>query len=520
MKRSFFRRLSSTLGFVVALASMLTSAQGASEKQNMLLISVDDLNNWALVRDDYPQLKTPNIDRIRQGGITFLDAHCAAPVCAASRASMMSGRLPHITGFYTNFQGTNIHEAVTTPHLMELFRNNGYKTYGAGKIYHEWLCDNHQPEKYYDDFMPIQDIKWDYYQLKRGDGYRGFKFYPFPKEGTKILREFGSVGGTSLCAGPIAREDMTHGLMPDEMITNFAVKTLQRKEKEPFFLAVGYLRPHVPYTAPTKYFERFPIKDLELPPVTKMQDIPVFGKAMAYGMADGGDQHVVQGLGEDYAKELLQGYLACISFIDDEIGKLLTALDENGHWDNTVIALYSDHGQNFGQKKNWRKMSLWQDSTAMPLVLRVPGNKANGANCSRTVGLIDLYPTLAELCALGDVDYVDGTSLVPLIKNPSFEWEKPTLVAWKYQNFAVIKEGWRYIVYRDGAEELYNRQLDPLEHQNLASNPEFQQVKERLKKALPKNPSLPYKTTEWKGDDLERLIQKWQSDGEPEFYKN
>ena len=359
------------------------------------------------------------------------------------------------------------------------------------------------------DYKVPKDLK------DRGDGYGGTKFYPFPKEGSQIVKHYGEAfaSGHSLCWGALDREDMPGGKMFDELIAEWAVDQLSQDHDKPFFMAVGFVRPHVPYTAPKAYFDLYNLDAIKIPkvPTDEMADIPAMGKSIAFGTIQTGDHHAVVNLSDSYWKELVYGYLACVSFVDDQLGKVLKALENSKYADNTIVVLWSDHGQHLGEKKHWRKQALWEESTRVPLCFSLPGQKTKGETCKRVVSLLDIYPTLVDVCGLPEAKQLQGTSLLPLIHHPELKWEKPVLSTWYYRNHAVRSEDWRYIRYRDGSEELYDHRNDPGEHLNLAGNPQYAEIIEEHKKWLPENDALPAGTAKWKGDKLDRRINQWRS---------
>jgi len=398
--------------------------------------------------------------------------------------------------------------------LPQYFKDNGYKTLAVGKIFHQGVTDyKDRTGAFWDETAPDYEVPKD---LKdRGDGYGGTKFYPFPKEGSQIVKHYGEdfAKGHSLCWGALDRQDIPGGKMFDELIAEWAVDKLNQDHDKPFFLAVGFVRPHVPYTAPRHYFDLYNLDDIIIPkvPDDEMADVPLMGKSIAFGTIQTGDHYAVVNLSDSYWRELVYGYLACISFVDDQLGKVLTALENSQYAENTIVVLWSDHGQHLGEKKHWRKQALWEESTRIPLCFTIPGQKTKGQTCRRTVSLLDIYPTLVDLCGLPNPKKLQGKSLVPLLRNPELEWKKPVLSTWYYKNHAVRSENWRYIRYRDGSEELYDHRKDPGEHINLAGNPQYADIIEAHKKWLPEKDALPAGSSEWKGDKLDERIDHWTS---------
>lgn len=499
--------------FVAILGFGCTQKQDS--KPNVLFISIDDLNDWEGALNGHPQAITPNLDRLFEQGVLFTNAHCSQAVCTASRNSLLSGIHPTTSGWYSSVSAMRkTYSQVMQDHKMlpQHFKDNGYKTLAVGKIFHQGVSDyKDRTDDFWDETAPDYKVPKD---LKdRGDGYGGTKFYPFPKNGSQIINHYGEDfdNGHSLCWGALDREDMPGGKMFDELISEWAVAKLKEDHEKPFFMAVGFVRPHVPYTAPKEYFDLYNLEDIIIPevPDDEMTDIPNMGKSIAYGTIKTGDHYAVVNLSDSYWKEMVYGYLACISFVDDQAGKVIEALESSKYADNTIVVLWSDHGQHLGEKKHWRKQALWEESTKVPLYFKLPGQKAKGLTSKRVVSLLDIYPTLVELCDLPEANKLQGESLVPLINNPEMEQERFVLSTWYYKNHAVRSENWRYIHYRDGSEELYNHQTDPGEHTNLASDPQYAQIIAEHKKWLPVKDALPATTTEWKGDKLDKRINEW-----------
>jgi len=489
-------------------------SQNEVKQPNVLFISIDDLNDWEGAMGGHPQAITPNLDKLFEQGILFTDAHCSQAVCTASRNSLLSGIHPSTSGWYSSTGAMRrSYDQVMGEHKMlpQYFKDNGYKTMAVGKIFHQGVTDyKDKINAFWDEYAPDYKVPKD---LKdRGDGYGGTKFYPFPREHSQIITHYGKDfnSGQSLCWGALEREDMPEGKMFDELISEWAVEKLQEKHEKPFFLAVGFVRPHVPYTAPKEYFDLYDLDKIKIPkvPLDEMSDIPNMGKSIAYGTIKTGDHYAVVNLSDTYWKELVYGYLACVSFVDDQAGKVLDALENSDYADNTIVVLWSDHGQHLGEKKHWRKQALWEESTKVPLLFKMPGQK-DGARCEQVVSLLDVFPTLVDLCDLPPSKKLEGEILTPLLMKPEMEWYKPVLQSWYYRNYAVRSQNWRYIKYRDGSEELYNHQNDPGEHSNLVGDSRYAEVIKEHKKWLPEQNALPATTTEWKGDKLDRRIEEW-----------
>jgi arylsulfatase A-like enzyme len=487
------------------------------------MIMVDDLNDWVGAIGGHPQAQTPNLDRLISQGVLFSNAHCAAPVCGASRHALMSGLRPSTTGWYTGGAKTKeSYERVlgeTIP-MPTHFKRNGYKTMAAGKVFHRGTSDVKDYE-FWDEVRP--KFKWPKKFIKRGHGYKGRHFYPFPRDGGGIyqLHQKG-VDGHSLCWGALDKADIPDEGMPDEQIARWAVERLKQKHDKPFFLAVGFLRPHVPYTAPKEYFDRYPLEDVQMPkvPPDEMQDVPLFAKAMAYGTLDGGDHQNVLDAGPNYWREMVRAYLACTSFVDDQAGKVLEALDESPYADNTIVVFLSDHGQHLGEKMSWRKQDLWEEATRVPLSIRFPqsqdaSQKYKGKTIKRASSLIDIYPTLIELCGLPKVKGLEGTSLTHRMADIPNRPFKPVVTTWHYKNHSVRGWQYRYTQYRDGTEELYDHRSDPGEHNNLAGDPKYAKTIAKYRRHLPKTNVVPASMKKGATDSFDKKVSRLESAGVP-----
>lgn len=424
-------------------------AQGNS-KPNVLFIAVDDLNHWVGHLARNPQTKTPNIDRLAQRGVTFTNAHCAAPICNPSRTALLSGRRPSTTGVYDNSQP--FAASVTLDQsLVTQFKNAGYETLGMGKLWHGGLG------------FPEQWIGTG--GKERGGDHGDAKF---------IDR---SIGGIKF--GIIDGDDSA---VPDTQIADYGIAQLGKKHTKPFFLTVGFHKPHMPWNVPRKYYDMHPLDQIQLPPVqaNDLADIPPAGVKMAH--ASGDHARVLE---SGRWKEAVQAYLAAISYLDGQVGRVLDALDKSEYRDNTIICFWGDHGWHLGEKEHWRKFALWEEATRAPLIWVVPGvTKPNGV-CARPVDFMSIYPTLCELAHMPKPQHVEGLSIGSLLANPQAEWSHVAVTTHGRNNHTVRTQRWRYIRYADGGEELYDHDRDPYEWSNLAAAPEHAQLKTELAKHFP-----------------------------------
>ena len=453
---SLFKRLLATAMFVVAAASVLAPARGVAadkpDRMNVLFIAVDDLNDWTNFLGGYRGVNTPNLDRLAARGVFFSRAYCSAPACNPSRASLLCGVRPSTSGVYYNSNPwrAQLPEAVTLP---QHFMAGGYKVWGGGKIFHGGFKD---PES------------WQVYFPRPAD--------PLPK-----IRPVNGIPNTAhFDWGPVEVGDQAMG---DTHVTDWAVKFLAEEHPKPFFLAAGMFRPHLPWYVPEKYFDKYPLADIVLPEVKAddLDDVPPAGVRMA---RPGGDHAKV--VATNNWEKAVRGYLASITYTDGQIGRLLDALDKRPDAKNTIIVLWTDHGWHLGEKLHWRKFALWEEADRVPMVFVVPGLTEPGVRCDRTVSLLDIYPTLADLCGLPIGEQLEGRSLRPLLKDPEAAWDRPVITTHGRNNHAVRSERWRYIRYYDGGEELYDHESDPMEWTNLAGDPKYAEVKKELAARLPK----------------------------------
>jgi len=440
---------------MVAHAQVATPAAGP--RPNVLFIAVDDLNDWIGVLGGYPGLRTPNIDRLSRRGMLFTRAYCAAPACNPSRASLMTGRRPSTSGVYHNNQPWRpvMKDVVTLP---QHFTANGYEVVGGGKLFH-------------DSYNDLES--WQTYYKRSADPAQSGR----PLNGIPATAHFDW--------GPVNVADAE---MSDYKTATWAADYLKAGHAKPFFLAVGLIRPHLPWYVPPAYFKRFPLSKIRLPvtDADDLADVPEAGRRIA---RPGGDHRKVVESGN--WEKAVQGYLASIAFADAQVGRVLDALDASPHRDNTIIVFWGDHGWHLGEKQHWRKFALWEEATRVPLVIAAPAHDRHaGLSSSRTVNLLDLYPTLVDLCGLSSRDGLEGVSLVPLLLDPGAEWDRPSVTTHGRNNHSVRSERWRYIRYADGSEELYDHNVDPCEWTNLAGKPELRKTKDELAAWLPKENAL------------------------------
>ncbi len=442
-----------------AAAVRSPAAPAAADRQNVLFIAIDDLNDWIGCLGGHPDAKTPNFDRLAGRGVLFTNAHCAAPLCNPSRAAIMTGIRPSTSGVYLNSQPWRKSEvlagAVTLP---QHFMAHGYWVAGAGKIYHGRYPD---PPSWH-EYWPSQTQNR-------------------PRDPVPPNRPLNGIPKTAhFDWGPVKVRDSEMG---DRKVVQWAADQLHRKHDRPFFLACGIFRPHLPWYVPEKYFDMFPLGRITLPEVKAddLDDVPPIGRKFAN--PEGDHRKVIQ---YGQWKKAVQGYLASIAFADACLGKLLEAFDASPYRDTTTIVLWSDHGWHLGEKLHWRKFALWEEATHNVFLVVSPGLTKSGTVCRRPVDMMDIYPTLIDICGLRKREGLEGISLLPWLKNPELEKERPALTTYQRGNHSVRTERWRYIRYHDGTEELYDHEKDELEWYNLAARPEYADLKRKLARWFPK----------------------------------
>lgn len=438
----------------------------ADHKPNVLFISIDDLNDWLGCYDGHPQVKTPHIDALAKRGVVMTNAHCQAPICNPSRVSMFLGKLPSTTGMY--FLGPNFRSVEPTKSdetLFQTFRRHGYYVSTRGKIFHG----------------KADPASFDH--IEETTGWRRDKNkinYRLP--GSNPLWDWGQVE------------------TPDEQQRDFLTAEWAAAElgkladtNQPFFLAVGFHLPHVPIYASKKWFDLYPIDEIDLPAVipSDRDDLPEIAKLLTLNPT--GPRHQWMVANQQW-RRAVQSYLATISFVDHLVGMITKGLERSGVADNTLIVLWSDHGFHLGEKLRWAKRTLWEETTRVPLILAGPGIAEQGT-CSRPVGLIDVYPTLLDLCDLPARADLEGSSLRSLLGDPTASWEKPAICTFGPNNHSLRDERYRYTIYVDGSQELYDHETDPAEWHNLVTagnvSAEHAAVIRRLSRWLPKSNADP-----------------------------
>jgi len=442
---------------LIFLAFAFANSSVVWSKPNVLFISLDDQNDWVGCLGGHPQAKTPCIDGLAAEGTLFANAHCQAPMCNPSRTSVMTGLRPSTTGIYGLTPWfRDLPKWANLVSLPQHLSRNGYHTYLAGKSYHGDY--GRTPGEEFDVIGPPISAA------------------PWPKK--RLVDSPAKTPWIDWGCFPHCDEDKG-----DWKVASWAVDQLHAKPKEPFFLSVGFLSPHVPCFATEKWFAMHPEESIQLPPVKRddRDDTPRFSWYMHWKLPEPRLKYLEE---SNQWKNLVRSYLACSSFVDSQVGRILEALDANGFTKNTIIVLWSDHGWHLGEKLITGKTSLWERSTRVPLIIAGPGI-VKGAKCNRPVELLDLYPTLIDECNLAYVDHLQGQSLSLLLRDAHAIRHKPSITTHNPDNHSVRSERWRYIVYADGSEELYDMQADPNEWSNLANQAAYSTVIEEHQHWLP-----------------------------------
>lgn len=456
-----------------------SAIEGAQPKPlNVLFIAVDDLGN--VLDDDRPAgIKTPHLDKLKSRGTFFQRAYCQIPLCNPSRASVMTGRRPDATTVWDldrHFRD-QLPDSVT---LSQFFRKKNYRVERVGKIYH--------------------------YDVPRGIGTDGLDD---AESWDRVINPKGrDVAEEELITNPTPYKPVSAAMswlaaegqdeeQTDGMIATEAIRLLQNQAEKPFFLAVGFFRPHTPYVAPKKYFEMHPLDQIELPQVPEddRNDIPA--AAIPHNIPEAN-----YGLSDDILRKSLQAYLASVSFVDAQVGRVLDELDRLELTDKTLIVFWSDHGYHLGEHGLWQKRTLYDESARAPMIVSMPVSQTAGITCNRVVEFIDMYPTITDLVSGEVPEGIDGRSLKPLLEDPRAKWNFPAFTqilrpgdGKPVMGSAVTKGRWRYVEWNGGKDgsELFDHQNDPQELTNLSESAEHEKIRNRLSRLLKQlvSPAVP-----------------------------
>ncbi len=471
-----FQRIMKTKYFILLFLFLAfhTRAQDevstTSKKPNVLMIVVDDMNDYPMT-PRFNEVQTPNLDAFAESAVNFSKAYCAGPICNPSRASVISGIAPYKSGIYDNSDAWETSPLVNiSKPLPQAFKENGYTTMWSGKFWHGIKTPSPKKLK----------VWWDEY-----NSHETFGPYSPDKQKSESFSREGNINYGSL--------DIPDDEWQDTRVANQTIERLQREYTQPFFMVCGLVRPHSPFTAPQRFYDLYDVDQLATPPWKEddRSDIPNeiwnITKNKIYM-----DKLISSG----QWPFLIQSYLASISFADWNIGRILNALEKSNYAENTIVMIWSDHGFHLGEKSHFGKWALWERTTHTLFMIKPVKKLAQAQIIDKTVSLLDIYPTLKELCSLKGIpeNQLDGISLVPLLKNPELSWNKPVITTYLQGNHAVRNDRYRYIQYAGGGEELYDLKQDPNEFNNLAGNGEYHNIKEDLKTHIPEvnaNPSGP-----------------------------
>ena len=518
-RRDFLKSLmASGVACLVPSAGFAKSVVNRRRRLNVVLIVCDDLNDYVSGMAGHPQASTPHIAKLAESGVAFKRAYSNNPICAPSRSSFLTGIYPHTSKnlFWDKWHNNPILKNSKT--IMEHFGANGYHVAGSGKLMHHHLVSVWSEFKYKADYGPFvydgkdrvahPSVPAPYSSIGPVDGsYAPLSDVPY---GTDRKDNKGWIYGTW---GKVEEfnyvDEENRDPTPDERNAAWAENKIKELAKEksgkPFFLGVGFIRPHTPLHVPKRFFDMFPIESLKVP-LIKPNDAEDCHYLDVFDRDRKGPKYF-RLLKESYPdldsalKAFTQAYLASVAAVDECIGRVVEAVDNSPFKDNTIIVVTSDHGWNMGEKDYLFKNSLWEESARVPLVIRAPGVAEPGGIAEHPVSLIDIYPTLVDLCGLqGDTRKnnkgarLDGYSLLPFLKDPKFgKWDGPDaaltmIYAGGYtgndpsrQHWSVRTKKWRYILYNNGSEELYDHETDPYEWTNLCAQSRYREVKAQLR---------------------------------------
>ena len=424
------------VALVATFSSSLTFADDdASDRPNVLMIAIDDLNDWIGCLDGHPQVQTPHMDALAARGTLLRNAHCQSPLCNSSRTSLLTGLRPSSTGVYTLRPGlravASLESAVTLP---QHFQEQGYYTFGCGKIFHDGAVPRDQRGREFEVWGPAPGM------------VRPDEKFVHPPDDHPLMDW-----------GVYPPED---NMQADWVIADAGIEQLENlPEDRPFFISVGFRLPHVPLFASQQWFDLYPEDEVMLPPYLEndRDDVPEFSWYLYWKLPEPRLSWVREA---EQWTPLVRAYLATISFVDSQVGRVLQALEDSGHADDTVVCLWSDHGWHLGEKDITGKNTLWDRSAHVPLIFAGPGVSPGGV-CTQPAELLDIYPTLIDLCGLNARGGLEGHSLRPQLADATAERPWPAITTHNKDNHGIRTERWRYIRHADGSEELYDMEEDP-----------------------------------------------------------
>ncbi|HEY1653693.1 MAG TPA: sulfatase [Candidatus Tumulicola sp.] len=453
----------------------------APARPNVLFIVADDLNAWIGALGRHPDAITPNIDALAARGTLFTHAYCSAPYCNASRMGVFTGCLPATTGIYQNEPFWQAPGRRRT--LVERFRDAGYYTIGAGKVFHG-VFDYAVAGRKKSSLAPWCEIEnradlWNRFAENVADALPDGR----PLNGMFDFSNFDAVPPMyrAFDWGPLPDDRIED--MPDAAVARTIGAFLRRPEKEPFFCAAGLYKPHLPWHVPNRFFDLYDVDTLSLPVVKEddLDDVPPIARNWALSPPD--HELVIR---HRQWRPAVRAYLASISYCDYVIGELIAALDAGPAAKETIVVLWGDNGFHLGEKLHWRKFVLWEEATLVPLIVTLPGQRGANRRFNEPVSLTDIFPTLLDLCGLAPEGGIDGESLSSTLRGAQMQRARPVTMTWGRGNHSIRTRDWRYTRYSDRTEELYDHTADAHEWTNLARTKAFESICKTLRRSLPR----------------------------------
>ncbi|MFT5050485.1 MAG: iduronate 2-sulfatase [Chlamydiales bacterium] len=440
-----------------------STAGGA--RPNVLLIAIDDLRP-ELGCYGVERALTPNLDKLASGGVCFTSAYCQAAICTPSRTSLLTGYRPDSTGVVD----LQAHFRDTRPHVVTLpqsFKSAGYRSVSVGKLFHK-----PDPASWSEPVF-------------------------HPDRGLKYALEENRAPGRDQRGPAVERVDVPDEAYRDGLVAEEAIQALRRLKDEPFFLAVGFYKPHLPFAAPARYWDLYARENIDLPLNASFpEDAPSFGRHDWHELRVHGGIPEQGPLDDSVARELVHGYLACVSYVDAQVGKVLDELDALGLADDTIVVVWSDHGYYLGEHGMWCKMGTLEEALRVPLIVRAPGVAQAGAASAGLVELVDVYPSLCELAGLPVLDHLEGTSFVPLLAQPARDWKRAVfsqqanatagVMGYSVRTKRLRFTSWRLdqAPFEEVATELYDHDKDPGESRNVSRKASYAKRVSRMRTIL------------------------------------
>lgn len=469
------------IGFMAP--STAAEKTNSAKQPNIVFIAVDDMNDWVGYMGGHPQTITPNMDKLANEGVAFMNAHSVSPGCSPSRNALLYGVEPYNSGLYP-FYEHDIHKQLQQKYtsLPTFLKENGYATYGAGKIHH----GPQYGESEWTDYLDADRVAKKFAKDKGFHTNSKNSFRPTTNPYEELF---------------------------DHQVASYGIDVINKAQDKPYFAAIGLVKPHLPFDCPVDIYDALP--ENITPPALLESDLNDIGRE-GNSMRRAGDDKKFRS--KNQWGDVRRAYLSCIAWVDYNVGRILEAVEKSPEADNTIVILWSDHGYHLGEKKSFKKFTLWEEANRVPFIILDKREKQakQGRKVTQAVTLINVYRTLADMAGLKVPDYVDGNSLVPQLKDQATPVAAPAISSWGRGNYAVRTENWRFIQYFDGSQELYNHQKDNNEWHNLAKLPEYKEKVKQMVALLPKNeaPTVEEYIASWSlfGADTKRLKK---TDGQP-----